>query len=140
MSKVPKAEKKLSYPMHVCEVYSISTVTEGLKGYSYNDYRRRKSSKIRQLLQYEEMDDRRFSQFLQHLQILADVAIPELLLHTLQMGRLSSQLQSILATRTVDNLEEVVEQDDKIYKDTCKAVTVASVARNCSKSYVGKTN
>jgi len=82
---------------------------------------------IRQLLEHEEMGDRRPSQFLRHLQSLARTAIPEQLLRTLWMGRLPSQLQAILASRTMDNLEEVAEQADKIHEVTCRAVAVASV-------------
>jgi len=82
---------------------------------------------IRQLLEHEEMGDRRPSQFLRHLQTLARTTIPEQLLRTLWMGRLPSQLQVILASRTTDNLESVAEQADKIHEVTCRAVTVASV-------------
>jgi len=82
---------------------------------------------IRQLLEHEEMGDRRPSQFLRHLQSLAHATIPEQLLRTLWMGRLPSQLQAILASRTTDNLDEVAEQADKIHEVTCRAVAVASV-------------
>ncbi|XP_071581422.1 uncharacterized protein [Temnothorax nylanderi] len=82
---------------------------------------------IRQLLELEEMGDRRPSQFLRHLQALASTAIPEQLLRTLWIGRLPSQLQAILATRNADNLEDVAEQADRIHEVTCRAVTVASM-------------
>jgi len=82
---------------------------------------------IRQLLEHEEMGDRRPSQFLRHLQSLAHTAIPEQLLRTLWIGRLPSQLQAILATRSMDNLDDVAEQADRIYEVTCRAVAVASV-------------
>ncbi|XP_036144942.1 uncharacterized protein LOC118646355 [Monomorium pharaonis] len=81
---------------------------------------------IRQLLEHEEMGDRRPSQFLRHLQSLASSAISEQLLRTLWMGRLPSQLQAILATRTADNLEVVAEQADRIYEITCRTAVVAS--------------
>lgn len=82
---------------------------------------------IRRLLEQEEMGDRRPSQFLRHLQALANTAIPEQLLRTLWMGRLPSQLQAILATRTADNLDEVAEQADRIYEVAHKDVAVASI-------------
>ncbi|KYN14011.1 PREDICTED: uncharacterized protein LOC108766199 [Trachymyrmex cornetzi] len=82
---------------------------------------------IRQLLEHEEMGDRRPSQFLRHLQALANSAIPEQLLRTLWMGRLPSQLQAILATRSADKLDEVAEQADKIHEVSCRATTVASI-------------
>ncbi|XP_071578131.1 uncharacterized protein [Temnothorax nylanderi] len=89
---------------------------------------------IRQLLELEEMGDRRPSQFLRHLQALASTAIPEQLLRTLWIGRLPSQLQAILATRNADNLEDVAEQADRIHEVTCRAVTVASMQSATSSS------
>lgn len=80
-----------------------------------------------QLLEHKEMGDRRPSQFLRHLQALAHTAIPEQLLRTIWMGRLPSQLQAILATRTADNLTEVAEQADRVHEVTCRAAAVASV-------------
>lgn len=82
---------------------------------------------MRQLLEHEEMGDRRPSQFLRHLQALAHTAIPEQLLRTIWMGRLPSQLQAILATRTADNLTEVAEQADRVHEVTCRSAVVASV-------------
>lgn len=82
---------------------------------------------IRQLLEQEEIGDRRPSQFLRHLQSLASTAIPEQLLRTLWMGRLPSQIQAILATRIADNLDEVAEQADRVYEVAHKSLTVASV-------------
>lgn len=61
--------------------------------------------RIRQLLEHKEINDQRPSQFLRHLQALAHSAIPEQLLRTIWMGRLPSQLQAILATRSADNLD-----------------------------------
>ncbi|XP_039309201.1 uncharacterized protein LOC120359008 [Solenopsis invicta] len=82
---------------------------------------------IRQLLEHEEIGDRRPSQFLRHLQALANSAIPDQLLRTLWMGRLPSQLQAILATRTADDLEAVAEQADRIHEVANRATGVASL-------------
>ena len=43
------------------------------------------------------------------------------------MGRLPSQLQAILATRTADDLDAVAEQADRIYEVANRATGVASV-------------
>ncbi|XP_011883609.1 PREDICTED: uncharacterized protein LOC105570774 [Vollenhovia emeryi] len=94
---------------------------------------------IRQLLETEEMGDRRPSQFLRHLQALASSAIPEQLLRTLWMGRLPAQLQAILATRNGDNLDEVAEQADRIHEVTCRAVAVASIQPATAKPAATKT-
>jgi hypothetical protein len=81
---------------------------------------------IRQLLEHEEIGDRRPSQFVRHLQTLAGPHMPENVLRTLWIGRLPSNMQAILATRTADKLDEVAEQADKINEVTNR-VTTASV-------------
>lgn len=81
---------------------------------------------IRQLLEYEEIGDHKSLQFLRHLRALA-TAIPKQLLRTLLMGRVPTQIKAILATRSVDNLEEVAEQADKIHEIINRVTTVASV-------------
>lgn len=88
---------------------------------------------IRQLLEHEEIGDRRPAQFLRHLQALASNTIPEQLLRTLWMGRLPSQLQAILATRGSDSLEAVAELADRVYEVTQKSVAVASIQPSTSK-------
>ncbi|XP_071644469.1 uncharacterized protein [Temnothorax longispinosus] len=110
ITKPPAADKYASIKKALIQRLSIS-----------------QEQQIRQLLEHEEMGDRRPSHFLRHLQALASSAIPEQLLRTLWMGRLPSQLQAILATRTADNLEAVAEQADRVFEVTCRAATVASV-------------
>lgn len=82
--------------------------------------------RTRQLLEHEELGDRKPSQFLRHLSTLAGAAIPEDLLRTLWLGRLPTQMQTILATRTQDNLEDVAEQADRIHEVGNKAVVLAT--------------
>ncbi|XP_063244803.1 uncharacterized protein LOC134546161 [Bacillus rossius redtenbacheri] len=65
--------------------------------------------KTKQLLETEEMGDRRPSQFLQHLRGLAGTAIPDDLLRSLWLGRLPSPTQSILATQTNASLDALAE-------------------------------
>ncbi|XP_067204436.1 uncharacterized protein [Linepithema humile] len=80
--------------------------------------------RIRQLLEREELGDRKPSQFLRHLRTLAGNAVPDQLLRTLWLGRLPAQMQIILATRTDDLLEDVAEQADRVYEVTCRTVAV----------------
>ncbi|KMQ91745.1 hypothetical protein RF55_8347 [Lasius niger] len=68
--------------------------------------------RIRQLLEHEELGDRKPSQFLRHLSTLAGTTVPDDLLQTLWLGRLPTQMQAILATRNHDKLEDVAEQAD----------------------------
>lgn len=65
--------------------------------------------RTRQLLELEEIEDRRPSQFLRHLQTLAANNVPDSLLRTLWLGKLPTQMQMILATRTEDRLNNIAE-------------------------------
>ena len=84
--------------------------------------------RIRQLLEQEEIGDRKPSQFLRHLRTLAGMSVPGELLRTLWLGRLPAQTQAILATRGHDDLEEVAEQADRIHEIGNRAVVLATTA------------
>ncbi|XP_032664102.1 uncharacterized protein LOC116840887 [Odontomachus brunneus] len=84
--------------------------------------------RIRQLLEHEEMGDRKPSQFLRNLRTLAGNAVPEQLLRTLWLGRLPTTMQAILATRTQDRLEDVAEQADRIQEVTVRSVNEVKTA------------
>lgn len=95
-------------------------------------------TRIKQLLEREELGDRRPSQFLRHLSTLAGTA-PNELLRTLWLGRLSQHMQAILATRSNDNLEEVTEQVNHIHEiGNNKALVLATRGRR--KEPMGRTN
>ncbi|XP_018359737.1 PREDICTED: uncharacterized protein LOC108758981 [Trachymyrmex cornetzi] len=82
--------------------------------------------RIRQLLETEEMGDRKLSQFLRHLATLAGTTVSEKLLRTLGLGRLPAQTQAILATRGEDNLNSVAEQADRIHEIGSKTAVLAT--------------
>ncbi|XP_070164545.1 uncharacterized protein [Polyergus mexicanus] len=82
--------------------------------------------RIRQLLELEEIGDRKPSQFLRHLRTLAADNVPDSLLRTLWLGRLPHQTQMILATRTEDCLNDVAEQADRIHEMTSRTVVAAT--------------
>jgi len=82
--------------------------------------------RIRQLLEREELGDRKPSQFLRHLSTLAGSAVPTELIRTLWLGRLPAQIQAILATRTEDRLEDVADQADRIHEIGTKAVVAST--------------
>jgi len=65
--------------------------------------------RIRQLLETEEIGDRKPTQFLRHLSALAGTAVSEKLLRTLWLGRLSAQMQITPATRR-DDLHSVADR------------------------------
>jgi len=82
--------------------------------------------RIRQLLEREELGDRKPSQFLRHLSTLAGSTVPSELIRTLWLGRLPAQIQAILATRTEDRLEDIADQADRIYENGTKAVVATA--------------
>ncbi|XP_063235062.1 uncharacterized protein LOC134537973 [Bacillus rossius redtenbacheri] len=83
--------------------------------------------KTKQLLETEEMGDRRPSQFFRHLRGLAGTAIPDDLLRSLWLGRLPSPTQAILATQTNASLDALADLADAI-ADTNPQPQVAAVS------------
>lgn len=72
--------------------------------------------KVKQLLESEEMGDRKPTQFLRHLQHLAGVAVPEDFLRSIWMSRLPINLQSIVAAhRNSLPLGELAELADSVH-------------------------
>ncbi|XP_011699190.1 PREDICTED: uncharacterized protein LOC105456671 [Wasmannia auropunctata] len=84
------------------------------------------SQRIRQLLEHEEIGDRKLSQFLRHLSTLAGDTVSKELLRTLWLGRLPQNMQAILATRSEDKLEDVAEQADRIHELSHKTFVLAT--------------
>jgi len=65
--------------------------------------------KSRQLLEHEEIGDRKPSQFLRHLRGLAGTAVPDELLKTIWLGRLPASMQAILVTQAEAGLDKMAE-------------------------------
>lgn len=85
--------------------------------------------KIHQLLQQEEMGDRKPSEYLRKLQSLAPTSLPEDFLRTLWTGRLPQQIQTILTTQEGMSLDNLAKLADKVH-EVCTpslACTVSSV-------------
>ena len=74
--------------------------------------------KTKQLLEREDLGDRKPSQFLRRLQQLAGAAVPDNLLRSIWLGRLPMSMQAILATQAKATLEEVAELADAIANAT----------------------
>lgn len=85
--------------------------------------------KIKQLLEREELGDRKPSQFLRRLQDLGGEHITESLLRTLWMGRLPKHLQAILASQINTNLEAASLLADQIM-DISPQLRIASTTDN----------
>lgn len=74
--------------------------------------------KTRQLLEREEIGDRKPSQFLRHLQSLAGRDVPDSLLKTLWIGRLPTPIQAILAAQKGEKLDDLAQVADTINEAT----------------------
>ncbi|XP_078051743.1 uncharacterized protein LOC144477887, partial [Augochlora pura] len=77
-----------------------------------------KQSKIKQLLEHEEIGDRTPSQFLRHIRALAGTDVPEDFMRTLWMSRLPASMQSVLATQDGVALEKMAVLADRIAEVT----------------------
>ncbi|XP_013180795.1 PREDICTED: uncharacterized protein LOC106127255, partial [Papilio xuthus] len=87
-----------------------------------------KEKKLRQLLQAEEMGDRKPSQFLRHLQHLAGPNIPEDFLRSLWIGRLPSILQTIVVSQMSMPLSEVADLADRVHDIAPASPVVAATS------------
>lgn len=74
-----------------------------------------KEHKIKQLLMYEELGDRKPSQFLRHLQSLAGTTVSDDLMRTIWSNRLPSNLQTIVAMQKSSTLTEVADLVDHVH-------------------------
>ncbi|KAJ8728555.1 hypothetical protein PYW07_006251 [Mythimna separata] len=74
-----------------------------------------REKKVKQLLQSEELGDRKPSQFLRHLQNLAGPTIPEDFLRTMWTSRLPSNLQTIVASQLSLSLAELADLADRVH-------------------------
>lgn len=86
-----------------------------------------KEKKVKQLLQMEELGDRKPSQFLRHLQHLAGPTIPEDFVRTIWTSRLPSNLQTIVASQVSLPLLELSDLADRVH-DIAPASPVVAVA------------
>lgn len=74
-----------------------------------------REKEVKQLLQYEELGDRRPSQFLRHLQRLAGPSVPNDFLQTIWCSRLPSNIQTVIASQQQSTLEALADLADKVH-------------------------
>ncbi|KAL0831688.1 hypothetical protein ABMA28_001235 [Loxostege sticticalis] len=84
--------------------------------------------KVKQLLDHEELGDRKPSQFLRHLQHLAGPGVPEDFLRTIWTSRLPSSTQSIIASQAKSPLEELADLADRIHDVVPPSPQVAAMS------------
>ncbi|KAG8239787.1 hypothetical protein J437_LFUL019368, partial [Ladona fulva] len=75
-----------------------------------------KEQQIRQLLEHEEMGDRKPSQFLRHLRSLAGVSMPDGFLRSLWLGRLPEHIQPIVTAQDGIELDALALLADRVHE------------------------
>lgn len=89
---------------------------EFLKAQLINRIATSREQQIRQLLQQEEMGDRRPSQYLRHLRNLAGNDVSTKLLRTIWVSHLPQQIQTIIVTTDESSsLDTIAELADKVF-------------------------
>lgn len=83
--------------------------------------------RTRQLLEREEIGDRKPTQFLRHLRSLAGSTVNDDLLRTLWISRLPQQMQVILVTQKDSPLDKVAELADTIADATTSRPVIAAI-------------
>uniref|UniRef100_A0A1Y1MXV9 DUF7041 domain-containing protein n=1 Tax=Photinus pyralis TaxID=7054 RepID=A0A1Y1MXV9_PHOPY len=105
---------------YACEIRDILTQPpatgkyEKLKSELIKRLSATRDQKMRQLLEREDLGDRKPSQFLRHLQSLAGASVPDDLLKSIWTSRLPSNIQAILASQQKATLSEAAELADAI--------------------------
>ncbi|XP_071439031.1 uncharacterized protein [Hetaerina americana] len=95
-----------------------------------------REQRIRQLLEDEEIGDRKPSAFLRHLKTLADESVSEDFLKTLWQNRLPSDMNAILTCQDSAKLEELARMADKLSEITPRAqVASASITSRFEASH-----
>ncbi|XP_046393721.1 uncharacterized protein LOC124161444 [Ischnura elegans] len=75
-----------------------------------------RETRLRQLVEHEELGDRKPSQLLRHLRTLAGESVPDEFIRSLWMSRLPPSTQTILATQDSVELSSVANLADKIHE------------------------
>lgn len=84
--------------------------------------------KTLQLMQHEELGDRKPSQFLRHLRSLAGPQVPDDFLRTVWTSRLPPNVQTIVASQPKSDLDDVADLADRVNDIAPSTSHVASIA------------
>lgn len=130
-------------PQHAAEIRELIVSPPASNKYETikNELIRRLSAsqekKIKQLLMHEEMGDRKPTQFLRHLQLLAGENVPSDFIRTIWASRLPTHLQTcIAAQQTKMSLEDLAELADRVNDVVPVTMQVASQVASLSTSAV----
>ncbi|KAK2578253.1 hypothetical protein KPH14_001399 [Odynerus spinipes] len=109
------------YALEVTDIITTPPATgkyEKIKSELIARLSKSEETKVRQVLEQEELGDRTPGQFLRHLRNLGGVAIPEGLIRTIWISRLPDAIRTIMATQTKATLEETSALADRIFELT----------------------
>jgi hypothetical protein len=87
-----------------------------------------REKKTLQLIQHEELGERKPTQFLRHLRDLAGPTIPDEFIRTIWASRLPPNVQTIVASQHNQNLGDVAELADRVNDVTQSSTHIAAVA------------
>nr|XP_037874875.1 uncharacterized protein LOC119630244 [Bombyx mori] len=119
---------------YAVEVEDVITSPPATKKYEYlkSELIKRlsvsKEKKVKQLLQSEELGDRKPSQFLRHLRQLAGPTIPDDFLRSIWTSRLPDNLQTIIASQMTLSLIELADLADRVHDIAPSAPQVATTS------------
>lgn len=119
---------------YAVEVEDVITSPPATKKYEYlkSELIKRlsvsKEKKVKQLLQSEELGDRKPSQFLRHLRQLAGPTIPDDFLRSIWTSRLPDNLQTIIASQMTLSLIELADLADRVHDIAPSAPQVAATS------------
>lgn len=109
------------YAMEIRDLMTSPPVVEKYKTVKMELISRLSASqeaKTKQLLEHEEMGDRKPSQFLRHLRNLAGTAVPVSLIRSLWLGRLPPTIRGILATQGDSDIDSIAKVADAVHDAT----------------------
>ncbi|XP_048006345.1 uncharacterized protein LOC125241771 [Leguminivora glycinivorella] len=140
LSRVTTDETKFYYamaqlePQYAAEVEDIITSPpeenkfEKLKTELIKRLSASRERKVQQVLNLEELGDRKPSQFLRHLQNLAGPGLPEDFLRSIWVNRLPQRTQDIVASQLKSSLEDLAELADRLHDVVAPAPQVAAAS------------
>jgi hypothetical protein len=138
LSKITADETKFYYamaqlePQYAAEVEDIITSPPAADKYNKlkTELIKRLSAsrerKVQQVLNLEELGDKKPSQFLRHLQNLAGPGLPEDFLRSIWVNRLPQRTQDIVASQLKSSLEDLAELADRLHDVVAPTSQVAA--------------
>ncbi|XP_043469293.1 uncharacterized protein LOC122502982 [Leptopilina heterotoma] len=88
------------------------------------------SSRVRRLLENEEIGDRKPSQFFRDLKKLATTSVPEEFILTLWKNRLPTDIQRVLAASNIADVSSLIDTADRVHEIPRNAGRIAEIKKD----------